>query len=102
MIDMGMICLIFSSNFIRLILGWDGLGLSSFLLVIYYQNSYSLGRGLITGLTNRVGDVCFIILISFRVVGGGWQIFRVELVVGMGVYLVVGSMTKSAQVPFSR
>lgn len=36
----------------------------SFLLVIYYQNKSSLGAGIITVLTNRIGDVLFIIRIG--------------------------------------
>ena len=62
--------LIYSSNLVALLLGWDGLGLTSFLLVIYYQNAYSLGAGLITVLTNRLGDVILILSIGL-IIGGG-------------------------------
>lgn len=93
--------LIFSSSFVGLLVGWDGLGLSSFLLVIYYQNSYSAGRGLITGLTNRVGDVFFIFVIVLGVNRGCWQLFRVDFGVLGGIFLVLGAITKRAQVPFS-
>lgn len=53
--------LIFSSGLIRVLLGWDGLGLRSFLLVIYYQRAVAAGGGLVTALSNRVGDVAFIL-----------------------------------------
>lgn len=59
-----MMCLIYSPNLVSILLGWDGLGLISFLLVIYYQTSYSMGAGLITALTNRVGDVFLLLLIA--------------------------------------
>lgn len=62
--------LIFSGNLITVLLGWDGLGLTSFLLVIYYQTSYSLGAGLITVLTNRLGDVGLILSIALLLFGG--------------------------------
>lgn len=62
--------LIYSGNLITVLLGWDGLGLTSFLLVIYYQNSYSLGAGLITVLTNRLGDVGLILSIGLLLYGG--------------------------------
>lgn len=54
--------LVFRANFMILLIGWDGLGVSSFLLVVYFQNKASENAGLITILTNRVGDV----LIMFR------------------------------------
>jgi NADH-ubiquinone oxidoreductase chain 5 len=38
--------LIISHNIISILLGWDGLGLRSYLLVIYYQNVKSYGAGI--------------------------------------------------------
>ena len=52
------------------LLGWDGLGLTSFLLVVYYQSSHSLGAGLITVLTNRLGDVGLILSFGLLLNGG--------------------------------
>jgi NADH-ubiquinone oxidoreductase chain 5 len=40
--------LIVSPNIISILLGWDGLGLVSYLLVIYYQNVKSYGAGMLT------------------------------------------------------
>ncbi len=48
--------LIYFPRLITLLLGWDGLGLTRFLLIIYYQNPKSLGAGIITAVTNRLGD----------------------------------------------
>ena len=56
--------LIFSPNLVGLLLGWDGLGLTSFLLVIYYQRPYAAGAGLATALTNRIGDVAIILSLA--------------------------------------
>ena len=42
-----MIFLIISPNVISILLGWDGLGLVSYLLVIYYQNVRSYGAGMV-------------------------------------------------------
>ena len=47
--------LIVSPNVISILLGWDGLGLVSYLLVIYYQNVRSYGAGMLTVLSNRIG-----------------------------------------------
>lgn len=56
--------LIFIPHIIGLLLGWDGLGLVSFVLVIYYQNSKSLAAGIITALRNRIGDVILLLSIG--------------------------------------
>lgn len=48
--------MVLRANIIRLLLGWDGLGLSSYLLVIFYQNEKSVSAGILTVLRNRVGD----------------------------------------------
>lgn len=45
-----------------LILGWDGLGIISFFLVVFYQTSSASFSGLLTVLSNRLGD-CFLILL---------------------------------------
>lgn len=56
--------LIISPNIIRILLGWDGLGLVSYCLVIYYQNIKSFNAGIITALSNRVGDVAILLRIA--------------------------------------
>jgi len=56
MFVVSIIFLIISPNLVSILLGWDGLGLVSYLLVIYYQNVRSYGAGILTVLSNRVGD----------------------------------------------
>jgi NADH-ubiquinone oxidoreductase chain 5 len=53
--------LILRPNVVRILLGWDGLGVTSYLLVVYFNSSKSFNAGLLTALTNRVGD-CLILL----------------------------------------
>nr|YP_009475566.1 NADH dehydrogenase subunit 5 [Alasmidonta heterodon]AVK79269.1 NADH dehydrogenase subunit 5 [Alasmidonta heterodon] len=96
--------LIFVPSLITILLGWDGLGIVSFALVIYYQNKKSLAAGMLTVLANRIGDALLILGICFLVNWGEWRI-------GYGMtdsfsllicfLVVVGAMTKSAQIPFS-
>ena len=47
---------------ITILLGLDGLGLVSYLLVIYYQNISSYGVGVLTVLPNRIGDVALLMV----------------------------------------
>ena len=61
---LSMLLLIISPNIIRILLGWDGLGLVSYCLVIYYQNVKSSSAGLLTVLSNRVGDVAILLSIA--------------------------------------
>lgn len=56
--------LIFFPSMITLLLGWDGLGIVSFILVIYYETPKSLAAGMITALTNRIGDAIILLRIS--------------------------------------
>ena len=58
------IILIIRPNLISILLGWDGLGLVSYCLVIYFQNMKSYNAGILTALSNRIGDVAFLIAIA--------------------------------------
>nr|QJQ26866.1 NADH dehydrogenase subunit 5 [Osedax rubiplumus] len=96
--------LIFSPHLMFLLLGWDGLGLSSFLLIIYYQNYKSLSAGIFTTLTNRIGDVLILLSIGMLVNQNSWLFFNFwnnsySMLVMLS--LMFASMTKSAQIPFS-
>nr|YP_007026863.1 NADH dehydrogenase subunit 5 [Metacrangonyx spinicaudatus]CCI69427.1 NADH dehydrogenase subunit 5 [Metacrangonyx spinicaudatus] len=97
-----MILLILSPNLISLLLGWDGLGLSSYILVVYYQNEYACNSGMLTVLSNRVGDAMILISICLMYCHNSWN-FLLESSSSklMLILLVVGAMTKSAQIPFS-
>jgi NADH:ubiquinone oxidoreductase subunit 5 (subunit L)/multisubunit Na+/H+ antiporter MnhA subunit len=65
--------LIVSPNVISILLGWHGLGLVSYLLVIYYQNVRSYGAGMLTVLSNRTGDVALLIVIAWMINFGSWS-----------------------------
>ena len=97
--------LIFIPHLIILLLGWDGLGLVSFLLVIYYQNSKSLSAGILTALRNRIGDVFLLLRIGWCLSQGHWNIFNMwnnrfsQIIV---LFIIFAAITKRAQIPFSR
>nr|WGO58023.1 NADH dehydrogenase subunit 5 [Rhabdoblattella disparis] len=103
-----MMFLIISPNMISILLGWDGLGLVSYCLVIYYQNVKSYNAGMLTALSNRIGDVALLMVIAWMLNFGSWNyIYYLEcmkLSVEMEIItflVVIAAMTKSAQIPFS-
>nr|YP_009571941.1 NADH dehydrogenase subunit 5 [Narosa nigrisigna]QBH74720.1 NADH dehydrogenase subunit 5 [Narosa nigrisigna] len=103
-----MILLIISPNIISIFLGWDGLGLVSYCLVIYYQNIKSFNSGMLTALSNRIGDVCILMVVAWMLNYGSWNYifylnfmfneFSMMIISGM---IIMAAMTKSAQIPFS-
>nr|YP_010890192.1 NADH dehydrogenase subunit 5 [Sovia lucasii]WJJ70282.1 NADH dehydrogenase subunit 5 [Sovia lucasii] len=105
---LSMILLIISPNIISILLGWDGLGLVSYCLVIYYQNWKSFNAGMLTALSNRIGDVFILMVISWMMNYGSWNYifylnffnndFQMMIIGGM---IIIAAMTKSAQIPFS-
>jgi len=98
--------LILSPNIIRLLLGWDGLGVTSYLLVIYYQRRKSYSAGMITALTNRLGDVGLLVCIAMLASIGSWSFLLYSLQSnpwgrGLVLIIVMSACTKRAQLPFS-
>nr|YP_009131233.1 NADH dehydrogenase subunit 5 [Cryptochiton stelleri]AIA77082.1 NADH dehydrogenase subunit 5 [Cryptochiton stelleri] len=95
--------LIFIPSMASLLLGWDGLGLVSFCLVIYYQNYKSLSAGLMTAFMNRIGDVAILLAIGVTFSQGHfnaifmWNFPMMNFVIMM---ILLAGMTKSAQLPF--
>lgn len=86
--------LVFFCSLYGALIGWDGLGVTSFLLVIYFKNRKSLGSGVITALTNRVGDCFLLVLLAIHFA----QFFESHL---LTVLLLLTRITKRAQFPFS-
>nr|YP_009349825.1 NADH dehydrogenase subunit 5 [Metrioptera bonneti]AQM39961.1 NADH dehydrogenase subunit 5 [Metrioptera bonneti] len=105
---LSMMFLIISPNLISILLGWDGLGLVSYCLVIYYQNVKSYNAGMLTALSNRIGDVALLMSIAWMLNYGSWNyIYQLEFnkdtfpMYYISVMVVLAAMTKSAQIPFS-
>nr|UZA66686.1 NADH dehydrogenase subunit 5 [Tanystylum sp. JZ-2022] len=101
---LSMLMLIFSGNMLIVLLGWDGLGLVSYLLVIFYQNKSSLYGGLLTLLTNRLGDATLILSLCLLYSWGSYSLnymqnYMFDLLIM--ILLIVSALTKSAQIPFS-
>lgn len=96
------IFLIISPNLISLLLGWDGLGLTSYALVIYYQREASLNSGIITVLSNRVGDATLLIVVGSCLIIRRWNFLFYQNFDKFFIFLIIiTAITKSAQIPFS-
>ena len=98
--------LILRPNIIRLLLGWDGLGVTSYLLVIFYQRSKSYNAGIITALTNRIGDVGLLVSLAMILSYGHWTyIYDTSTSKNISHLLLIiiirSACTKRAQIPFS-
>nr|YP_009110086.1 NADH dehydrogenase subunit 5 [Trichinella papuae]AIW57023.1 NADH dehydrogenase subunit 5 [Trichinella papuae] len=96
-----MLMVVVSKSFWVLWLGWEGLGVSSFLLIMYYNNWKCNGSAVTTIMMNRVGDFALVVMVvtlscSF--------IFDYMCVVygSLGLAMFLGAMiAKSAQVPMN-
>nr|UPL66083.1 NADH dehydrogenase subunit 5 [Idiostolus sp.] len=100
-----MMSMIMSPNMISILLGWDGLGLVSYCLVIYFQNTKSYNAGMLTILTNRLGDVAILLSISWMFNMGDWNFYyhfySYNWIQFLFILVILAGFTKSAQIPFS-
>ncbi len=113
-----MLILVLSGNFLLMFVGWEGVGLCSYLLIGYYFDRRSAGdAGKKAFIVNRIGDIgfvlgIFLIFLTFSSLNFGdvfGQIareparFPVETGIGIlsaiGLLLFVGATGKSAQIP---
>nr|YP_009400263.1 NADH dehydrogenase subunit 5 [Meitanaphis flavogallis]ARW70257.1 NADH dehydrogenase subunit 5 [Meitanaphis flavogallis] len=104
---MFMLLLIISPNMISILLGWDGLGMVSFCLVIYYQNKKSYSSGFVTVFLNRIGDLFIIFSLIWMLNFGSWNFIfldyykNLDYLFYISLMIMFASLTKSAQIPFS-
>lgn len=92
--------IIIRPNVFRILFGWDGLGLVSYCLIIYYQNYISYSSGIVTVLCNRIGDIGLLISIGLIIIYGRWGINLLSDKIVI-IFLVLAAITKRAQIPFS-
>nr|QXE43451.1 NADH dehydrogenase subunit 5 [Ophidascaris baylisi] len=96
-----MFSLIYSNNCFSMLLSSDLLGISSFFLVLFYNNWDSCSGAMNTVLTNRLGDFFLFVFFS-SVVFSGYYFLNLSLFCWLSaLMLLLASFTKSAQFPFS-
>lgn len=92
------IILINRNNFLTLIIGWDGLGISSFYLVSFYSNIESAVSRLITFFFNRLGDGFIVVVIAYILeYSTEYKIINLDILIFI---IFIGLITKSSQLPF--
>nr|YP_010970172.1 NADH dehydrogenase subunit 5 [Phyllidiella zeylanica]WNR50748.1 NADH dehydrogenase subunit 5 [Phyllidiella zeylanica] len=97
--------LIFSGSIFFLLLGWDGLGITSFALIIYYESKESQLAGFQTLMVNRIGDVIIVLSTFLFLTQGQFSFLSMDnhMFYSSGIILLlcIAALTKSAQFPFS-
>src|SRR5574341_152383 len=105
-----MLLLVMGDNYLALFIGWEGVGLCSYLLIAYYFEKESATKaGTKAFVVNRIGDAGFLIAIFLVIQQFGTlnylEVFdrAHELSTGMAtaiaLCLFIGAVGKSAQIP---
>lgn len=104
-----MIILVTSNNLLLMFVGWEGVGVCSYLLVSFWFTRIAANQSSISAfLTNRVGD-CFLTIGMFIIL---WSLGNVDyptifsispyinenIITLIGICLLIGAMAKSSQV----
>nr|QCL17195.1 NADH dehydrogenase subunit 5 [Capillaria sp. cat-2018] len=80
-------------------LGWEGLGVTSFLLIIYYFNWKSSNSSMVTLMLNRLGDFSLLLgLLSFCLIQS-WNVVNFKFSPWILILVVLAMVAKSAQIP---
>ncbi len=109
-----MLMLVLGNNFLVMFVGWEGVGLCSYLLIGYwYEKKSASDAGKKAFITNRIGDWGFILgiflvyftfgTLNFRAVQNAAATMPVEAQFGVlsaiCLFLFIGATGKSAQIP---
>ncbi len=109
-----MLLLVLGSNVLVMFVGWEGVGLASYLLIgFHYERTSAADAGKKAFLTNRIGDWGFLLGILLIFTTFGTFDFReiatmvaalpsgvhVGVITAICICLFIGAMGKSAQVP---
>ena len=105
-----MLTLVLAANYLVLFVGWEGVGLCSYLLIgFYFDKKFATDAGNKAFIVNRIGDfgfslAMFLIFRQFQTLDFAY-VFKhapaapVGLLTLIGILLMVGACGKSAQIP---
>nr|QDG01254.1 NADH dehydrogenase subunit 5 [Scytalidium sp.] len=104
-----MIILVTANNFLLMFVGWEGVGVCSYLLISFWFTRIAANQSSMSAfLTNRVGD-CFLTVGMFAIL---WTFGNIDystvfslapfinenIITIIGICLIIGAMAKSSQV----
>ena len=105
-----MLLLVMGNNYLVLFIGWEGVGLCSYLLIGYYYDRVSAAKAATKAfVVNRIGDAGFLLAIFLVFVNFNTldytQVFAQagklspEMATAIAICLLIGAVGKSAQIP---
>src|SRR5947207_3981908 len=105
-----MLVLVLGSSFLMTFMGWEGVGLCSYLLIsFWFERTSAAVAGKKAFITNRVGDFGFMIAmflifqklgtLDYSALGSAAPQLSQSTVTAIALLLFLGAMGKSAQVP---
>src|SRR6202008_842937 len=107
-----MLLLVLGSNYVMMFIGWEGVGLCSFLLIgFWFKNTTYNNAAKKAFIMNRIGDLGFLLGILFMIVQFGSvtfpEVFEKAAALGVNnavitaiaIFLFIGATGKSAQIP---
>jgi NADH-quinone oxidoreductase subunit L len=105
-----MLLLVMGNNYVVLFIGWEGVGLCSYLLIGYYYDKVSAAKAASKAfVVNRIGDAgfllaIFLIFVNFKTLDYTKVFAQVgqispEMATAIALCLLVGAVGKSAQLP---
>jgi NADH-quinone oxidoreductase subunit L len=107
-----MLVLVLSSNFLLLFVGWEGVGLASYLLIgFYFTKDSAANAGKKAFIVNRIGDFGFLLAMFLLIAHYGSLDFNTVFahistlhlsggfLTAIALLLVLGAAGKSAQIP---
>nr|CDM98936.1 NADH dehydrogenase subunit 5 [Botrylloides leachii] len=97
-----MFVLVFSGNFLILFVGWEGVGLLSFLLISWWGGRYEASSGSFQAVYyNRIGDAGLLLfLVLSLILGNGVLIVNNFMASTFFFLFVLGVVSKSSQLAF--
>lgn len=86
---------------LNIIVGWEILGLSSLLLIIFYPTNVSKFNSILTMTFNRIGDVLLIYILGIMLTRCVTEVSLIKFDKETSLVIILCALTKRAQFPMS-